>query len=76
LIGLTIRFSNAGIAVGCIMTGTKMSGAMPTSTPKNSGGVTPMMVNGVPEIEMLLPRTFGASPKRRFQYPKLMVATG
>jgi len=53
-----------------------MSGAMPTSTPKNSGGVTPMMVNGVPEIEMLLPRTFGASPKRRFQYPKLMVATG
>ena len=76
MMGLSSRFSNAGIAVGCIMTGTKTSGAIPTSTPKNSGGVIPMMVNGTPEIEMALPRTAGVCPNRRFQYPWLIIATG
>ena len=47
-IGLSSRFSKAGMAVGCIMTGAKTSGVMPTSTPKNSGGVTPTIVNGGP----------------------------
>ena len=66
-IGLTIRFSLTGITAGCIMTGTKRSGAVPTSTPKNSGGVTPTMVNGVPESEIGLPTTAGSRPKRHFQ---------
>ena len=44
MIGFSSRFSNAGMAVGCIITGTKTSGDMPTSKPKNSGGVTPMIL--------------------------------
>ena len=56
-----------GITIGCIISGTKMSGAAPTSTPKNSGGVTPMIVKGVPESEMVLPIVDRSRPKRRRQ---------
>ena len=37
------------MTAGCIMVGTQMSGARPTSSPKNSRGATPMIVNGVPD---------------------------
>ena len=43
------QFSAAGITVGCIISGTQMSGARPTSSPKNSRGATPTIVNGVPD---------------------------
>ena len=67
MIGFSSRFSNAGMTVGCIMIGRKMSGAVPISTPKNSGGVTPTMVNGIAERRIVLPMTDGSRANRRSQ---------
>jgi hypothetical protein len=55
------------MTVGCIMTGTKISAARPTSRPKNSRGAIPTMVNGVPDSDTVRPTTDWSSPKRRFQ---------
>jgi len=66
-IGISSRFSKAGMTVGCIMIGRNMSGDEPTSTPKKPGGVTPMIVNGAPERVIVLPMTDPSPAKRRFQ---------
>jgi hypothetical protein len=66
-IGFSSRFSNAGMTVGCIMIGTKMSGATPISTPKKSRGVTPTIVNGMAESVIVRPSTAGSRAKRRSQ---------
>ena len=49
--------------------GKKQVGDVPTSSPKNSGGVMPITVKRVPEIAMSRPIADGDNPKRRFQYP-------
>ena len=67
MIGLSSRFSNAGMTVGCIMIGTNRSGASPISTPKNSGGVTPTMVKGVADRRIVLPITDGSRVNRLSQ---------
>ena len=65
--GLSIRFSKTGIAVGCIISGMNTSGFIPTSTPENPDGVTPMIEKRVPEIESGCPSTEGVRSKRRVQ---------
>ena len=75
-IGLSRRFSKDGMTVGCIMSGRKTSGAVPISTPKNSAGVTPTMVNGMAERRIVRPTTDGSRANRRSQYPWLSIATG
>ena len=55
------------MTAGCIMTGTKMSASRPTSRPKKSRGVTPMIVNGVPDSEIVRPSAVASAPNRRFQ---------
>ena len=48
----------------------------PTSGPKNSGGVTPMILNGTRSIAIDCPIASRAPPNCRCQKPKLMTATG
>jgi hypothetical protein len=61
------QFSATGMTVGCIMMGTKISAERPTSRPKNSRGVTPTIVNGTPEREIVRSMTDRSSPYRWFQ---------
>ena len=68
LFGWPSQFSAAGITVGCIMSGTKILAARPTSRPENSrGATTAMIVNGVPDRWIVLPRTDGSRSNRRSQ---------
>jgi hypothetical protein len=55
------------MTVGCIMSGRNTSGAVPMSTPKNSRGVTPTTVNGMPEKRTVRPTTEASRANRRSQ---------
>ena len=55
--------------VGCIISGAQMSGAAPTSSPKNCAGVTPIMVNSWLSTVMRWPITEESRANPRFQKP-------
>src|SRR5215470_6213123 len=53
-----------------------MSGAAEGSTPKNSGGATPITVKGMLSTRIGCPIAFGGPPKRFWLAAKLITATG
>ncbi len=54
---------------GSAPSGTATSNVRPTSAPKNSGGVTPTIVNGTRSMTSGVPMTSAAPPKRRCHSP-------
>jgi hypothetical protein len=54
---------------GSVPSGTTTSKAFPTSSPKNSGGVTPTIVNGIPSTASVVPMMPADPPKRRCHSP-------
>ena len=52
-----------------VVMGIQKSGALPACNPKNSGGVTPMIVNGFSSTVICFPMAEGSPPKRRCHRP-------
>jgi hypothetical protein len=65
-----------GITRGCTAIGSHTSGALPTVSPKNSGGATPMMVAAAWLISIDWPSAAGLRANSRSQNASLMTATG
>jgi hypothetical protein len=56
--------------------GVQKSGARRSRSPKNSGGVTPTMVNAVPLRRTTVPIAAGSAPSRCRQKPWLTTVAG
>ncbi len=59
--GCWSRLPVSGITAGCIIIGRNIPGRVPTSVPKNSAGVTPTIVNGVPLTTSVRPIADGVA---------------